>query len=57
MKSSTNPRLVVEVGRAREFDSCDHGQTVETVPDTRPGMPAGSTRSQTVPCPTHGGAR
>lgn len=30
--------------------SCGHGDVVRTVPDTRRGMPPGSTRSESVPC-------
>lgn len=29
---------------------CGHGYVVRTVPDTRRGMPAGATRSESVPC-------
>jgi hypothetical protein len=30
--------------------SCGHGPVVVTVPDTSPGMPPGSTRSESKPC-------
>lgn len=30
--------------------TCGHGSVVRTVPDTRRGMPAGATRSESVPC-------
>lgn len=49
------------VPTAQEWDGLRKGCTcpprvVATVPDTRPGVPFGATRSETAPC-TCGGAR